>query len=92
MDWFEPETILPSKSASITCALVRAFVCCGISFSIIKNPFFLEFLREMKPGYVPPTSELLSGRYLNQEIAKINKNIDEIIKKSDILILGKFFY
>ncbi|CAB4404540.1 unnamed protein product [Rhizophagus irregularis] len=46
--------------ASITRALVRAFICCGIPFSIIENPFFIEFLHEMRLGYEPLTSELLS--------------------------------
>lgn len=91
-DWFESTNINSQKKASITRALVRAFICCGIPFSIIENPFFIEFLHEMRPGYEPPTSELLSGRLLNQETARINDKIKEIIKNSENLTLGKFCY
>ncbi|EXX63970.1 hypothetical protein RirG_147300 [Rhizophagus irregularis DAOM 197198w] len=41
----------------------------------------------MRPGYEPPTSELLSGKLLNQETARINDKIKEIIKNSENLTL-----
>jgi hypothetical protein len=91
-DWFESTNINSQKKASITRALVHAFICCGIPFSIIENPFFIEFLHEMRPGYEPLISELLSGRLLNQETARINDKIKEIIKNSENLTLGKFCY
>ncbi|CAB5377283.1 unnamed protein product [Rhizophagus irregularis] len=87
-DWFESTNINSQKKASITRALMRAFICCGIQFSIIENPFFIEFLHETRPGYEPPTSKLLSGRLLNQETARINDKIKEIIKNSENLTLA----
>ncbi|CAB5373801.1 unnamed protein product [Rhizophagus irregularis] len=87
-DWFESTNINSQKKASITRALVRAFICYGIPFSIIENPFFIEFLHEMRPGYEPPISELLSGRLLNQETDRINNKIKEIIKNSENLTLA----
>ncbi|PKY22967.1 hypothetical protein RhiirB3_386840 [Rhizophagus irregularis] len=91
-DWFESAKITPQKEASITQVLVYAFTCCGISFSIIENPFFIEFLHEMRPGYVPPSCELLSGRFLNQEMARINKKVKKIIEDSENLTLGKLIF
>jgi hypothetical protein len=90
-EWCEQTTLSPSKTASITRALVRAFVCCGIPFSVIQNPFFIEFLYEMRPAYEPPTDELLSGRLLSEETSRVNKKVDKIIKNSDNLTLGKRF-
>jgi len=29
----------------------HAFVCCGISFAVIENPFFIEMLKILQPGY-----------------------------------------
>jgi hypothetical protein len=91
-DWFDHDDISPQKAASITCALVRAFTSCGISFSIIENPFFIEFLYKMRPGYVPPSHELLSGRLLDQETARINKKINKVIEASENLTLGNSKY
>ncbi|PKK57746.1 hypothetical protein RhiirC2_797494 [Rhizophagus irregularis] len=79
---------LDNKTASITHTLVRVFICCGIPFSIIENPFFIEFLHKMRLGYESPTSELLSGRFLNQETARINDKIKKIIKNSENLTLA----
>jgi hypothetical protein len=91
-EWYEQTNLSPSKTTSITRALVRAFVCCGIPFSVIQNPFFLEFLHEMKPGYEPPTDELLSGRLLSEEASRVNKKIDKVIKNSTNLTLGNKFF
>ncbi|GBC53617.1 ribonuclease H-like domain-containing protein [Rhizophagus irregularis DAOM 181602=DAOM 197198] len=87
-EWCEPTTLPSSKIASITRALLRAFVCCGIPFSVIQNPFFIEFLNEIRPGYEPPTDELLSGRLLSEETSRINKKVDVIIKNSSNLTLA----
>ncbi|GET59103.1 ribonuclease H-like domain-containing protein [Rhizophagus irregularis DAOM 181602=DAOM 197198] len=73
--------------ASITRALVRVFTCCGISFSIIENPFFIKFLHEMRPGYMPPSRELFGSRLLNQEIARVNEKVKKIIEDSKNLTL-----
>ena len=87
-EWYDSTTLPTSKISSITRSLARAFICCGIPFSIIQNPFFLEFLYEMRPGYEPPTDELLSGRLLSEETSRINKKVDKIIKESNNLTLG----
>jgi hypothetical protein len=87
-EWFEPTTLPDHKSASITRALVRAFVCCGISFSIIENPFFLDFLHEMRFGYEPPSREMLSGSLLEQEVARVNKKVNETLSNAENLTLG----
>ncbi|PKC52810.1 hypothetical protein RhiirA1_480624 [Rhizophagus irregularis] len=98
-DWFESTNIPPQKEASITRALVRVFTCCGISFSIIENPFFIKFLHEMRPGYMPPSRELFGSRLLNQEIARVNEKVKKIIEDSKNLTLDEskikiylFFY
>lgn len=88
-EWCESTTLPSSKIASITRALLRAFVCCGIPFSVIQNPFFIEFLNEIRPGYEPPTDELLSGRLLSEETSRINEKVGAIIKNSNNLTLGK---
>jgi hypothetical protein len=91
-EWCKPSTLPSSKIASITHALLRAFMCCGIPFSVIQNPFFIKFLNKIRPGYEPPTDELLSGRLLSEETSRINKKVDVIIKNSSNLTLGKIYF
>ncbi|CAB5368636.1 unnamed protein product [Rhizophagus irregularis] len=82
--WFKSTNINSQKKASITRALVRTFICCGILFSIIENPFFIEFLHEMRPGYEPPTSELLKYDLAKITISSCNQ-ITSFFKRSHIV-------
>ncbi|CAG8834264.1 24228_t:CDS:2, partial [Racocetra persica] len=51
--------------------LLHAFIVCGISFSIVENPFFIDLLQNLCPDYQPPSREVLAGRLLDQEYAKV---------------------
>jgi len=88
-DFYESRSLPAAKVASINKALVRAFVNCGISFSIIDNPFFRELLYELRPNYEPPDRKLVAGRLLNQEAARVNQAINTELEHSENLTLGK---
>jgi BED zinc finger len=68
--------------------LLKAFVVCGLSFSIIQNPFFINLIQSLCPDYELPSSEILSGRLLDEENAKIILKRDSIINQSQNLTLG----
>ena len=72
-------------------ALTRFFVCCGIPFAVVESPFFIDLVKNLCAGYKPPNRRTLSNDWLNNEIARINVNIEGILKKQDNLSLGKFF-
>lgn len=87
---FHDATELPEARINrINRALVKFFICCGISFRIVEHPFFIDFLKELNGGYDPPTSEYLSGRLLESELCKVNKNVNEDIMNQSNLTLGK---
>jgi len=77
-------------SQDITKALLKAFVCCGIPFAIIDNPFFRDLLQLLEPGYTPPHRDTLSNKCLDEEIARITVKMDTQLSKSENLTLGKF--
>ena len=64
-------------------------MCAGIPFHIIENPFFVDFLNELNPAYKTPTREYLSNRLMKEELAKVNYKINEELKNSSNLTLGK---
>ncbi|CAG8842572.1 19896_t:CDS:1, partial [Gigaspora margarita] len=72
-DFIESTKLTPKRIKDINRALVKAFVICGIPFHIIENPFFIELLKTLRPGYEPPSKDILSGRYLAQETAFVNQ-------------------
>ena len=61
---------------------------CGIPFRVINNPFFVNALKILNPNYNIPSREVLSGRLLDKEVAKVNKNIDKIIRSTSNITIG----
>lgn len=91
-NYFDSIELPESRIQIINKALVRAFVCSGISFSVVDNPFFKEFLYQLRSNYSPPTRQLLSGQLLNKEIARINVAINEELENSEHLTIGKYIF
>ena len=64
------------------------FIYCGISFRVVQNPFFVNLRKVLNPGFVPPSREVLSGRLLDTEVARVNKNVERDLKDAKDLTLG----
>ncbi|CAG8844043.1 28329_t:CDS:1, partial [Gigaspora margarita] len=60
IDFHESSKLTPERIIEINKACVKAFVICGIPWSVIKNPFFIDFLKTLRPGYIPPSHEVLA--------------------------------
>ena len=87
-DFYENKELPDHKVQNINLVLTRAFACCGISFNIIDNPFFKEFLYELRPNYIIPTRQTLSGIMLNNEIIRVNLEINKEIERSENITLA----
>ena len=73
-------------------SLIKAFICAGIPFSTIQNPYFVELLQQLSPAYHPPSSEVLAGRLLDNEVALVNQKLNNILERDNNLTLGNFIY
>ncbi|CAJ0844647.1 4844_t:CDS:2 [Entrophospora sp. SA101] len=71
-------------------ALLKAWVIAGIPFEVIENPFVIDLFKELNPGYTPPSRTTLSGQLLDQEVARVNLNIEKELESSNNLTLSKF--
>ncbi|CAG8830745.1 44488_t:CDS:2, partial [Gigaspora margarita] len=88
IDFHESSKLSLERINEINKACVKAFVICGIPWSIIKNPFFIDFLKTLHPGYTPPSREVLSGHHLSQEIATVNLKIIQKLNFSKNLTIA----
>jgi len=88
-DFHESSKLSQERIHEINRACVKAFVICGIPWHVIENPFFIEFLKTLCPGYTPPSKETLSGQLLTQETAIVNNKIIKVLKNSTNLTLCK---
>ena len=53
-NYYESEEINSAKEDRCTRALTKFFVCCGIPFRVVKNPFFIDFVKSLCPGFKVP--------------------------------------
>jgi hypothetical protein len=89
-NFFDSINLPKGRKKIIDHAVLRAFVMCGIPFSAIENPFFIELLKQLNAPYNPPSSETLSGTFLDVEVARINLRIEEELEKSKNLTLSMY--
>ncbi|RHZ84801.1 hypothetical protein Glove_74g102 [Diversispora epigaea] len=87
-EFFENVKLPAGRKKEIDRSLIRAFIMCGFPFSAVENPFFIEFLKQLNSGYDPPSSDTLSGSFLDVETANINLKIENELEKSKNLTLG----
>lgn len=76
------------KKDKIDQSLVRWFVCCGIPFSIVDHPYFVDFIENFCFGYNPPKRTALSTTILNKEISVVLSKIKQELKYEENLTLG----
>ena len=68
--------------------LVRFFICCGIPFSTVNHPFFVDFTKSLCFGYNPPKRTTLSTTILNKEISSVLNKVNKELKNEYNLTLG----
>ncbi|GBB86742.1 hypothetical protein RclHR1_13140002 [Rhizophagus clarus] len=59
-DFHESSKLSQESYHEITRAYVKIFVICGIPWHVIENPFFIELLKILRLGYMPPSKDTLS--------------------------------
>ena len=89
---FENTKIDTSKVQRCNRALTRFFICCGIPFYVIANPFFIDFVKSLCPSYELPNRITFAGSWVNQELAHVTCDILDVIRDSDNITLGLFIY
>ena len=85
---FESIEIENSKVKRINHALTRLFVCCGIPFSIVSNPFFIDFVKSLCLAYELLNRVIFAGSWVNQELATVTTIIYDEAQSSTNITLG----
>ena len=86
------EALSKPRQDSMDQSLIKMFVCCGIPFSVVEHPFFIEMFKKACPGYTLPSRDKLSGIMLSHLAVKIEDKIDTIFKNTTNLTLGNIKY
>ncbi|CAJ0628513.1 399_t:CDS:2 [Entrophospora sp. SA101] len=77
----DSSVLIPERKKKIDAALLRFFICCGVPFSIVESPFFIELTKQLHASYDPPTRKTLSKQMLNSELATIVVAVENELHK-----------
>jgi hypothetical protein len=80
-----------NKKDKIDQALIRCFVCCGIPFSTVNHPYFIDFVQSLCLSYNPPKRTSLSTTILDKKTVTVLKKIQDELKYEENLTLGNYF-
>ena len=86
----EKSTITENKQRRCIHALTKFFVCCGIPFWIIENPFFINFIKSLCPDFELPGRTTLSTTLINSECGIVLSEIKKELANETNLTLGKY--
>ena len=88
-DHWDDDTEIPKyRQKIIDRTWLKAFISCGIPFSVIENPFFIDAIKSLRSSYNPPSRNILSGNLLDYEVIKVDSKVNNILKNMDNLTLG----
>jgi len=82
------EELPKGKVDRINRALIKLFVCYGISFRIVESPFFVDFVQELNISYDLLSREVLVNRLFESELGFVNSKICKELESSNNLTLG----
>jgi hypothetical protein len=86
---FEPAAEIDSaKAQRCNHALTRFFICCGIPFKIVSNPFFIDLIKYLCPSYQLPNQVTFAGTWINQELSQVVSRISDDIRDCDNMTIG----
>jgi hypothetical protein len=66
------EKLSNSRVEKIDSGIIKAFICCNIPFSVIKNPVMVNCLKSLNANYDPSSRTRLTENLLEAEVAKVN--------------------
>jgi hypothetical protein len=77
-----------AKAQRCNRALTRFFICCGIPFKIVSNPFFIDLAKCLCLSYQLPNRVTFAGTWVNQELSQVASRISDDIRDCDNMTLG----
>ena len=84
----ESNTIEPYKKQICDRTIAKFFICCGVSFRLVKHPFFINMVKSLCLGYDPPRATTLSENFLYEELANIVVDQQIELNRTKNLTLG----
>ncbi|RHZ52874.1 hypothetical protein Glove_456g9 [Diversispora epigaea] len=83
-------TVTDDKQRRCSRALTKFFVTCGVPLWIVENSFFIDYSKELCPGFQVPKRTILSTTMINVETATVIAEMKKKLSNETNLTLGEF--
>jgi hypothetical protein len=77
------------RSDELDRVITKAYIMCNIPFSTIDNPWFIEMIKALQPGYDPPSRRVLGGTLLEAELSRVNTRVNNELDKQSNFTIGR---
>ncbi|RHZ83672.1 hypothetical protein Glove_88g109 [Diversispora epigaea] len=81
-------TVTDDKQRRCSRALTKFFVTCGVPLWIVENPFFIDYSKELCPGFQVLKRTILSTTMINVETATVIAEMKKKLSNETNLTLG----
>jgi hypothetical protein len=81
-------TVTDDKQRRCSRALTKFFVTCGIPLWIVEHPFFIDYSKQLCPGFQIPKRTTLSTTMINVETATVIAEMKKKLSNETNLTLG----
>src|SRR5437764_3809870 len=68
--------------------LARFFYSTGIPFTVVKNPYWLEFIKTIQPAYISPNRRNLANNLLDAEYQVEQQDLNTMLKQASNITLA----
>ena len=88
-NFYENSDLSKERKENIDIALIKAFVCCGLSWRLVEHPFIIELFKQLRSNYDLPDRKTLAETMLTQEVLWVSVKLYRLLDGESNLILGK---
>jgi hypothetical protein len=87
IDSFLDRPLTLAEEVEAELLLLRAFVSANWAMNSVENHYFRKYLHFLRPSYTPPTRYVLSGRILDAEAARVEREDMKELQSCKLLTL-----
>ena len=88
--YYKNQKLEEGRADEIDKSITKAFIMANIPFNIIENPWFIDLIRTLEPGYNVPSRQILGGSLLEAESSRVGMRINRELERETDFTIGKF--
>ena len=89
--YYKYQKLEEGRADEIDKSITTAFIMANIPFNVIENPWFIDLVKTLEPGYNVPSRQILGGSLLEAELSRVGMRINRELERESDFTIGKSF-